>query len=145
MKKSTTTLLPLPILPGNWRRPNDDCVKNSPEIYSHEDPFCHRLTDLGTPARPTRGTRSAQKAALNGVTSAEVADDMNARRPHAAGVRLERCRTGRWWKSGEKRGGGTALRGAPERLQLRPHALFSASKRVLLLGIGRATRRPAEG
>jgi hypothetical protein len=32
----------------------DNCVKNSPEIYSHEMFFCHRLTDLGTPPRPTR-------------------------------------------------------------------------------------------
>ena len=72
--KKLQLAVPLPILPGNWRRSIDYCGKNSPEIHSHEIFFCHRLPDLGLPLVQLGGTRLVQKAASNRVTSAEVAD-----------------------------------------------------------------------
>jgi hypothetical protein len=53
--KKTTARSAIADSPGNWRCSIGNCVKNSREIHSHEIFFCHRLPDLGTPARPTRG------------------------------------------------------------------------------------------
>ena len=46
MKKQ---LVSLPIRPGNWGCLIENCMKNSPEIYSHEIFFCHCLTDHSRP------------------------------------------------------------------------------------------------